>query len=173
VGQFEKQRVLHPVGVILSVAAFQAERRTSRLTGPARTPNCTTTEIQNLRKPNLDGFSRKTSDREAYKKKPEKTVVGRFGLRAGPVAREIPRPAGENAELRDDADGEKYTLLFKLIHYQFFLFCLLMIPRNRLLPRLRFNHRVIFQQLASVLVIEILLIRRDQQMTTPSQRAAL
>jgi hypothetical protein len=37
---------------------FQAERRaclsevegTSRLTGPARKPNCTTTEIQNLRK---------------------------------------------------------------------------------------------------------------------------
>jgi hypothetical protein len=30
-------------GVILSVAAFQAERRISRLTGPERQPNCTTT----------------------------------------------------------------------------------------------------------------------------------
>jgi hypothetical protein len=36
--------------------------------GPARKPNCTTTEIQNRRKPNLDGFSRKTSDRQAYKR---------------------------------------------------------------------------------------------------------
>jgi hypothetical protein len=45
-----------------------AERRISRLTGPARKPNCITTEIQNLRKFNLDGFSRKTSDREAYKR---------------------------------------------------------------------------------------------------------
>jgi hypothetical protein len=50
VGQFEKQRVTSPAGVILSVAAFQAERRISRLPGPARKPNCTTTEIQNLRK---------------------------------------------------------------------------------------------------------------------------
>jgi hypothetical protein len=50
VGQFEKAACTPPVGVILSVAAFQAERRISRLTGPARTPNCTTTEIQNLRK---------------------------------------------------------------------------------------------------------------------------
>jgi hypothetical protein len=39
-----------PVGVILSAAAFQVERRISRLTGPARKPSCTTTEIQNLRK---------------------------------------------------------------------------------------------------------------------------
>ncbi|MFZ1009171.1 MAG: hypothetical protein WAN65_20180, partial [Candidatus Sulfotelmatobacter sp.] len=50
---FEKTACTSPVGVILSVAVFQAERRTSRLTGPARKPNCTTTEIQNPRKPNL------------------------------------------------------------------------------------------------------------------------
>jgi hypothetical protein len=37
VGQFEKAACTSPVGVILSVAA-------------ARTPDCTTTEIQNLRK---------------------------------------------------------------------------------------------------------------------------
>jgi hypothetical protein len=51
VGQFEKAACTPPAGVILSAAAFQAERRTSRLTGPARKPNCTTTEIQNLRNP--------------------------------------------------------------------------------------------------------------------------
>jgi hypothetical protein len=49
-GRFEKAACTSTVGVILSVAAFQAERRISRLTGPARKPNCTTTEIQNLRK---------------------------------------------------------------------------------------------------------------------------
>jgi hypothetical protein len=47
------------------------------------------------------------------KRTPErKTVVAQLGLRTGPVAREIPRPAGENAGLRDDAD-EKCTLLFQ------------------------------------------------------------
>jgi hypothetical protein len=46
-------------------------------------------------------------------------VVGQLGLRAGPVAREIPRSAGENAGLRDDADGEKCTLLFQTDHYRF------------------------------------------------------
>jgi hypothetical protein len=55
-----------------------------------------------------------------YKRTPErKTVVAQLGLRAGPVAREIPRPAGENAGLRDDADGEKCTLLFQTDHYRF------------------------------------------------------
>jgi hypothetical protein len=49
-GQFEKAACTSPVGVILSAAAFQAERRISRLTGPARKPNYTTTEIKNLRK---------------------------------------------------------------------------------------------------------------------------
>jgi hypothetical protein len=77
--------------------AFQAERRAclsevegiSRLAGPARTPNCTTTEIQNLRKfktfrnPNLDGFSRKTSDREAYKKNTRKKK--QWWLSLGPL----------------------------------------------------------------------------------------
>jgi hypothetical protein len=42
----------------------------------------------------------------SIQKKPErKMVVGQLGLRAGPVAREIPHPAGENVGLRDDADG--------------------------------------------------------------------
>jgi len=40
VGQFEKAACASPVGVILSVAVFQAKRRTSCLTGPARKPNC-------------------------------------------------------------------------------------------------------------------------------------
>jgi hypothetical protein len=45
---------------------------------------------------------------------------------------------------------------------------LLPIPRHRLLPRLRFEHYSILQQLARVLVIKILLIGRHQQMPAPS-----
>jgi len=43
-------------GVILSVAVLQAERRISRLTGAARKPNCTTTEIQNRRESKTEKF---------------------------------------------------------------------------------------------------------------------
>jgi hypothetical protein len=50
VAHFEILSAHPPIGVILSAAVFQAERRISRLTGPARKPNCTTTEIQNPRK---------------------------------------------------------------------------------------------------------------------------
>jgi hypothetical protein len=59
VAHFEILSAHPPIGVILSAAAFQAERRISRLTGLARKPNCTTTEIQNLRKHNIDASRRK------------------------------------------------------------------------------------------------------------------
>jgi hypothetical protein len=52
-------------------------------------------------------------------------VVVQFGLRAGPVKREIPSTslrAGSSLRLKsgyaqDDARREKCTLLFKLAHY--------------------------------------------------------
>jgi hypothetical protein len=77
VAHFEILSAHPPIGVILSAAAFQAERRISRLTGPARKPNCTTTKIQHLRKFKTLGnptFSRKHR-REAYKRTPERKIV--------------------------------------------------------------------------------------------------
>jgi len=37
-------------------------------------------------------------------------VVGQLGLRTGRLRVRSPAPAGENAGLRDNADGEKCTL---------------------------------------------------------------
>jgi hypothetical protein len=78
---------------------FSGGAQSLPLDRPGRKPDCTTTEIQNPRKfktlgkPNIDGFSTKTSDHEAYKRTSErKTVVAQFGLHAGTVAREILAP---------------------------------------------------------------------------------